>query len=155
MHLVCQLPIRHSSHHLAPKGAPYPPHAYMPCALAHAHPCPTLLAHAVRCSWFGVTCCATSLLDLDPCYDEPHSVAMLMLDSFGLAGTLPPQMAGLPQLRALGLGNNPNLTGGVPPQLAALTNLLWMSVEVRPRASAACPPPCTPHTRVNLCMSAA
>ena len=77
-----------------------------------------------------MTCCATSLLDLAPCYDEPHSVAMLMLDSFGLAGTLPPLVAGLTQLRALGLGNNPNLTGGVPPQLAGLSNLLWMSAEV-------------------------
>ena len=83
------------------------------------------------CMWFGVTCHASSPLDMT-CMDcGPRSVVVLSLDSFGAVGTLPPDVGQLPQLTVLGLTQNPGLTGTLPTSMTQLTQLLWLSLTVR------------------------
>ena len=52
----------------------------------------------------------------------------LHLRQNNLTGTLPPEVANLPQLQLLDLGDNP-LTGPIPPELGSLTQLTWLHLR--------------------------
>ncbi len=64
-----------------------------------------------------------------PC-SQPHAVVVLSLSGFGLAGSLPADVARLSELTVLGLASNPRLAGALPEGLLGLQHLLWVSVEV-------------------------
>ena len=74
-------------------------------------------ANSAMTAWEGVTMGGT-----------PMRVTHVDLDSFGLTGSIPPGLSGLPKLEHLSLSSN-RLTGGLPPELGSLSSLADLSLN--------------------------
>ena len=82
------------------------------------------------CQWFGVQCCLTTPMSpLVDCIGD-RSVSTLVMDGFGLNGTMPAAIGNLTQLSALSLAHNIGLIGQLPASMTKLTQLVWLSVAV-------------------------
>lgn len=74
------------------------------------------LQNNLPCSWFGVTCGAGHVTDLDE-------------DNNNLNGTLPTELGNLIQLTGLELYGNSHLTGSIPTSLGSLTSLINLDLD--------------------------
>lgn len=74
------------------------------------------MTEAGYCDWYGVSCLS----------DTAKSVESISLESNDLQGTLPTELAGLPNLMVLNLGKNSNVGGTLPTELALMSNLRFL-----------------------------